>query len=76
MSISLEQFIASKPKHVRLGQWFVVCYCKAVKHGTSYHWESFVDEMFQADGEKAKKLIIETMNKWQWSTLPGLPSQT
>jgi hypothetical protein len=66
MNITLSQFIASKPKHVRLGQWFVVCYCKAVMSNAGPHWEQDVDALWGLDGQKAIAVIEELLDKWQW----------
>jgi len=70
--ITLEQFIALKPHNLRLGQWFVNCYLKPIKTGNNYHWEALADELHNSDGAKAKRLITQAMNQWQWSTLPEI----
>jgi hypothetical protein len=66
--ITLEQFIALKPRELRLGQFFVNTYCKPVKN----HWEGWVHEMYEADGAKAKRMITQLMVQWQWDTLPEI----
>ncbi len=66
--ITLEEFIAMKPKELRLGQFFVNAYCKPANG----HWEAFIDEMWNADGAKAKRLITQAMGAWQWGTLPEI----
>ena len=63
--ITLDQFISIKPKELRLGQWFVNCYCKPVGH-----WSAAEDTLFYVDDEKAKELILMCMDFWQWDMLP------
>lgn len=60
--ISLSQFVAAKPKELRLGQWFVNCYV----YNTSL-WSQW---MYQLDGAKAKQAIESAMMAYQWDTLP------
>lgn len=64
--ITLEQFIAMKPKELRLGQWFVNNYW-----GRSNDYSAY---LYQLDGAKAKKEIEHFMNVHQWSTLPEIVS--
>ena len=62
--ITLEQFINEKPRELRLGQWFVICYWKGS--------DELSQELFQADGAKAKRIITQLMGTWQWTTLPEI----
>jgi hypothetical protein len=64
-SLTLAEFIAAKPKELRLGQWFVNCYWK----GSDYKSQ----QLFQLDGYAAKLYIISLMDSWNWETLPELP---
>ncbi len=66
--ITLEEFIALKPKELRLGQFFVNAYVRPANN----HWETFVDELYQADGARAKRIIEGLMYSWHWSTLPEI----
>lgn len=68
--ISLEQFIAAKPRELRLGQWFVTCYWKprfGQKHRTPLE-----TQLWNADGAVAKRVITQLMGAWQWTTLPEI----
>lgn len=66
--MTLDQFIANKPKELRIGQWFVICYCKAVKA----HWEEAIDNLWNLDGEPAIACIKNRMWLWQWDKLPEI----
>ena len=68
MSISIAQFIEAKPKELRIGQWFVLCYCKPFDN----RWEYKIDELWNKDGYIAMVLIKELMNLWQWDNLPDI----
>lgn len=63
--MTLDQFIAAKPTELRLGQWFVITYCKAVKA----RWEESIENMWNLDGNEAKNAIMYCMDKWQWDEL-------
>lgn len=62
--ITLDEFIARKPKEIRLGQWFVNCYWKGS--------DSYSQRLYQLDGVLAKWEIQLLMNEWQWETLPEI----
>lgn len=62
--ITLEQFIASKPKELRLGQYFVNEYWKGS--------DIYSQQLYQLDGASAKRAIVYLMEVWQWETLPEL----
>ena len=66
--MTLDEFIALKPQHIRLGQWFVISYCQSVH----CQWEASINMLWAAGGEKAKKMIVQQMQFWQWETLPEL----
>lgn len=66
--MTLDEFIAAKPTELRLGQFFVITYCKAVK----VHWEAGIDNMWNLDDNEAKNAIMYCMDKWQWDSLPEL----
>ena len=66
--MTLDDFIASKPEHLRLGQYFVNCYCKAV----NLHWEKDIDKLYNLDGDKAHSFILWLMLAWQWDELPDI----
>lgn len=68
--MTLTEFIDKKPPNLRLGQWFVNCYCKATQVGNSYYWEEIIDKLWSLDGEKAKIWIDACMINWQWDDLP------
>lgn len=69
MSIYLDQFIASKPAELRLGQWFIICYCKPVKG----RWPISIDNLWNIDGNEAAVMIRSLMSWWQWDSLPDIP---
>lgn len=66
--MTLTEFIDKKPPNLRLGQWFVISYCKAVKA----HWEEGIDNLWNLDGNAAKNMIMYCMDKWQWDQLPEI----
>jgi hypothetical protein len=62
--MTLTEFIARKPKELRLGQWFVNCY-----------WKGFdvrSQQLYQLDGYAAMLYIKSLMEAWQWETLPEI----
>lgn len=62
--ITLEQFIASKPRELRLGQYFVNEYWKGS--------DAYSQQLYQLDGASAKRNIEALMKFWHWDTLPEL----
>ncbi len=64
--MTLDHFISLKPKELRLGQWFVNCYCKPV----GQNWEDSINKLWNLDGEKAIACIKNRMWLWQWDDLP------
>jgi hypothetical protein len=60
--ISLDQFIATCPKEVRVGQHFVNEYYKSTDETSQ--------KLYQLDGKEAKEFIRKLMNDWQWIRLP------
>lgn len=69
--MTLSEFIALKPPELRLGQWFVNCYCNPTN--PQGWWEGAIDELYNSDTAKSKRLITQLMNMWQWDTLPDIP---
>ena len=62
--ITLDAFIAAKPKELRLGQWFVNCYWKGADKTSQM--------LYQLDGYAAKLFIRNLMDSWNWETLPEI----
>lgn len=60
--MKLEHFIASKPKELRLGQYFVNEYWT----GSDYTSQT----LYQLDGKKAEEYICGLMYTLQWDELP------
>ena len=69
--MTLQEFIALKPEHIRLGQWFVISFCKPVH----CQWEAIIDKLWNSDGKKAEQLIAHHMEMWQWDTLPDIKEE-
>lgn len=69
--MKLTEFIALKPAHIRLGQWFVLNYCKPVGN----HWPVEVDKLWNLDGNAAGVRIRSLMAWWQWDELPDILKQ-
>lgn len=57
--MTLSEFIAKKPKLLRLGQWFVNCY---IAHDP--------DLFYETDDSKALEKINEYITNFQWNELP------
>jgi hypothetical protein len=66
--MTLAQFISTKPTHVRLGQWFICCYCKPV----GGHWEDSLDSLWNLPDWRAENFITGLMMHWQWDELPEI----
>lgn len=66
-NISLQEFIAAKPKELRLGQWFVNCYFVGADVVSA--------RLFYADDKTAEVLIRQKMEMWQWDSLPPIPER-
>jgi hypothetical protein len=62
--MTLDQFIARKPKELRLGQFFVNSYWKGS--------DKTSQELYHLDGYGAELYIVILMEKWQWESLPEL----
>ena len=62
--MTLNEFIAAKPKELRLGQWFVNCYWKGS--------DKTSQTLYQLDGYAAMLYIRGLMEVWQWETLPDI----
>ena len=62
--MTLDQFIAAKPKNIRLGQHFVNTYWR--KHNNNDSNGLF----YMSNDALAKLTIIGLMQDWQWTTLP------
>lgn len=60
--MKLEHFIASKPKELRLGQYFVNEFWKGS--------DAESQRLYQLDGYHAKATIMSLMAAWQWDELP------
>lgn len=69
--MTLDHFISAKSTELRLGQQFVISYCKAV----NLNWEESIDNLWNLDGNAAKNMIRYCMDNWQWSTLPEIISK-
>lgn len=65
--MTLEQFIAAKPKELRLGQWFVNCYWKGSDENSQF--------LYQLDGAFAKRAIQSFMKEYQWESLPDIATK-
>lgn len=63
--VTLDEFIAAKPRELRLGQWFVNCYWRVSDNHSQW--------LYQLDGAKAKGAIVALMGEYQWETLPEIP---
>lgn len=70
--MTLEDFIAFKPEELRLGQWFVVRYCKPYHNKESWHWPNDIDSLWNLDGNAAAVRIRSLMAWWQWDELPDI----
>lgn len=62
--MTLQEFIAAKPKELRLGQWFVNTYWKGS--------DSYSKKLYQLDGVLARWEIQMLMNEWQWESLSDI----
>ena len=60
--ISLDQFVASSPKSIRVGQHFVNEHYKGTDETSQ--------KLYQLDGKEAKEFIRKLMIDWQWLMLP------
>lgn len=61
--MKLEEFAATKPKELRLGQYF---------YNTFLHkeWEGHLKLYNEKDEQECIRLIQELMNNYQWKELP------
>jgi hypothetical protein len=62
--MTLQEFIAAKPKELRLGQWFVNTYWKGS--------DTRSQQLYQLDGYAAMLYIKGLMEVWQWEALPDI----
>lgn len=62
--MTLNEFIAAKPKELRLGQWFVNCYWRGS--------DPMSRRLYQQHGDQARRSIEYIMEQWQWDSLPDI----
>lgn len=67
--MTLDQFIATKPKELRIGQYFVITYMKSLRPS------EISNHLFQLDGDRAKAYILDLMEMWQWPDLPPIEKE-
>lgn len=68
---TLQEFIATKPPELRLGQYFYNTFFKCLKPEDNTH--KSMDLLFYTTSEKtAEDVIKEIMKAYQWEELPDV----